>query len=277
MIATQTPVASGGIPEASRAIERIAPDVLDDVEAWLPAALTGQETAVSHYVVAYQALGERLVSALHSERPDDVVVSGDQIEFRSRTSRAQSIPVAIINSGCLEAPSSPWVVRYGPRKGIALHLLATLREWLPGSSPLHPPEGWWRDPHRSSTPLPAVGPGFYFAALRQLGRSQPPIERIRGLFALTTTELGGLFGVSRQAVDNWQEQGVPAARYAKLATLAALADVLERQLRSERIPGIARKEAKAYGGLTMLQMISEDRHNELLTLTRASFDWAAAA
>jgi hypothetical protein len=43
----------------------------------------------------------------------------------------------------------------------------------------------------------------------------------------------------------------------------------------DRIPGIARVAAAAYGGLTMLEMIERDRHEELLELVSASFDWAS--
>ena len=43
----------------------------------------------------------------------------------------------------------------------------------------------------------------------------------------------------------------------------------------DRIFGIARVPAPAYGGLTMLQMIERDRHEELLEIVSASFDWAS--
>lgn len=94
---------------------------------------------------------------------------------------------------------------------------------------------------------------------------------------LSKTELGRLFGVSRQAVDGWHRDGVPARRQAKAATVAAVADLLVHRLKPERIPGIARRRARAYGGLTVLEMIERDRHAELLELTRRSFDWASTA
>ena len=40
---------------------------------------------------------------------------------------------------------------------------------------------------------------------------------------------------------------------------------------------IARRPAGAYGGLSMLEMIERDREDELLTMIRRSFDWAATA
>jgi phage terminase Nu1 subunit (DNA packaging protein) len=94
-------------------------------------------------------------------------------------------------------------------------------------------------------------------------------------FELNKTDTARLFGVSRQAVDAWHESGVPPARQEKAATVAAIADLLSKRLKSERIPGVARRPADAYGGLTMLEMIQCNRHAELLALTRGSFDWSA--
>ena len=92
---------------------------------------------------------------------------------------------------------------------------------------------------------------------------------------LSKTELGRLFGVSRQAVDGWHRTGIPPARQPKAATIAAVADLLSHRLKSERIPGVVRRPARAYGGLSALEMIERDRHDELLELVRRSFDWAS--
>jgi len=101
------------------------------------------------------------------------------------------------------------------------------------------------------------------------------LDTIESPLALSKTELGRLFGVSRQAIDGWHRSGVPGRRQAKAATVAATVDLLSHRLKRERIPGIARRRARAYGGLTMLEMIERDRHEELLELTRRSFDWAS--
>lgn len=100
---------------------------------------------------------------------------------------------------------------------------------------------------------------------------------IEEAFELNTTELARLFGVSRQAFDQWRERGVPGARQTKVATVAEIADLLAHRLKPERIPGAARRPAAAYGGLTMLEMIERDRHQELLEQIRRSFDWSVTA
>ena len=74
-----------------------------------------------------------------------------------------------------------------------------------------------------------------------------------------------MFGVSRQGAKDWLERGVPADRQNKVATVAAITDLLERKLKADRIPGIARRAADAYDGYTILELIALDRHGELLT------------
>jgi len=103
------------------------------------------------------------------------------------------------------------------------------------------------------------------------------LDEIQASFGLSKTELARLFGVSRQAVDQWRVRGVPGDRQEKAATVAATADLLLHQLKSERLPGIARRPAPAYGGMTMLEMIERDRHGELLERVRGAFDWSSGS
>ena len=107
--------------------------------------------------------------------------------------------------------------------------------------------------------------------------SRSPLDTIAETFALSETELAELFGVRRQAVAQWRRDGIPSARQEKVATVASIGDLLSRRLKAERVPGVARRAADAYNGLTMLEMISRDRHGELLESVRESFDYAATA
>ena len=59
--------------------------------------------------------------------------------------------------------------------------------------------------------------------------------------------------------------------------LGAIAELLERNLRPERIPAVVRSEAEAYAGRSMLTSIADDRQDELLASVERSFDWAATA
>ena len=104
-----------------------------------------------------------------------------------------------------------------------------------------------------------------------------PLNRVQELFELTQTDLGNIFGASRQAVSSWLSAGVPAARKPKVYTVLNIAELLERKLKPGRVPAVVRRHADAYDGMSMLQMIEADRHEELLESVRASFDWSATS
>jgi transcriptional regulator with XRE-family HTH domain len=174
------------------------------------------------------------------------------------------------------ALDSPWVAMYGLNRGLALRMLAVLRQDLaPQVPPLIPPaaslalaQELWRDGTDWGPRLARIE-----AALDRAPMSAP--ERVREALGLSEAELARLFGVTRQAVAQWQE--FPAAKRAKAATVLSIADLLTYRLKAGRLPMIARKPAAAYGGLSLLDMIAADRHEELLRLTRESFDFGATA
>lgn len=103
------------------------------------------------------------------------------------------------------------------------------------------------------------------------------LAQVRELFDLSFTELGELFGTSRQAVSAWLEQGVPTARQPKLHTLWEIGELLDRKLQPGRIPAVFRKPAAAYEGASMFDWVSGDRHDAVLDRLRSTFDWAATA
>ncbi|CAN5524892.1 hypothetical protein BH20ACT15_BH20ACT15_14470 [soil metagenome] len=103
------------------------------------------------------------------------------------------------------------------------------------------------------------------------------LDPISETLGLTETELASLFGIKRQAIGQWRARGLPSARQEKAASIAAICDLLGHQLRPERIPGIARRPARAYRALTMLEMIEADRHEELRGLIERSFDWTTGS
>jgi DNA-binding transcriptional regulator YdaS (Cro superfamily) len=117
---------------------------------------------------------------------------------------------------------------------------------------------------------------FLRLVLERITADSPALERVAILFDLSKTDLARLFGVRRQAIAQWFESGVPPARAAKANALARLADVLERNLKRDRIPGVVRQPADAYGGLSMLEMIEGDRGDELVRQVEGVFDWPSA-
>ena len=66
-------------------------------------------------------------------------------------------------------------------------------------------------------------------------------------------------------------------RLPKVASVAAVADIMAHRLKPARIAGVARKPTAAYGGRSMLELIAADEHEWLLESVRRSFDYAATA
>ena len=69
------------------------------------------------------------------------------------------------------------------------------------------------------------------------------LARALRVLDISMSEAGRLFGVSRSAVEQWLQRGVPPARLARAANLARIADILERNLKPERIAAVVREPA----------------------------------
>jgi transcriptional regulator with XRE-family HTH domain len=177
-----------------------------------------------------------------------------------------------------DAPWSRWVAACGA-DGIWLDAVARMRAELGDLPPLEPPKA--KTYYVISYKWSAQQLGqFHRLALSGLASTASPssLERVRDALGLSHTELGAMFGVSRQAATQWLLSGhVPSEREEKLATVAAVVDLLEHRLKPDRIKGVVRRPADAYHGKTMLALIKDDHHRELLETVRESFDWSAAA
>ena len=268
-------VLEGSDPEdVLAAVDAGGPRLRRRLGASLGDALRGRPAAVRRYVAAYGELVDALLASAHDARPELVVRddSGDYcVAHDAGCSRA---PVELLRSFAADAPFSAWVHTRGLGAGVALDLVARLRALLPGVEPLPLPA-------RASLRLYTDDAEALLRFTRLVAEAQlaerSDLERVRGVFGLSITELGALFGVTRQAAGLWLTDGPPAARRAKAATAAAIADLLAHRLKPARVPGIARRPAPAYGGRSMLEVIAADEHEWLLESVRHSFDYAATA
>lgn len=249
---------------------------LTSLEGPLELALRGSDEATRAYVRAYRGLTACLLLKAHRIDEDLVMVTDEgEIALLDAGGEPARAPIAALENAAAEAPFSPWAARYELADAVGLDLTSRVRVLL-GYRALSPPtteNGW------ASVGDDLDGQRFIRRVRRFLNHpeAQHPLHRIADAFGLSKTELAGLFGVRRQAVDQWVARGVPAERQEKVATLDALIDVLDRKLKPGRLPGVARRPAEAYGGKTMLDLIREDRQREVLDLVHASFDWATAA
>jgi hypothetical protein len=241
----------------------------------LDEALGGADSAAREYVREYSQLTERLLEEAQSFRPDIVVRAGDKLAVAQVKSAPARAPVEALLGASAEAPFGPWTADYEPADAVVLDLASRVRQLI-GLRGLEPPVS----ENGSRPPVGDLEAHRFIQRVRHhLNHpdDEDPLERLMQAFDLSKTELASLFGVRRQAVDQWMERGVPGDRQDKLATLLAIVDLLERKLKPGRLPGVARRPAAAYGGKTMLELIADDRHRELLGLVRDSFDWARAA
>ena len=206
--------------------------------ALLPSALAGNEAAGRRFARTWHRLVRGLV-------PDD----------------APPATVAVLDHLALTAPFDP----SGPGQA-----LVSAAADIVGVVPL---------PAGSPAPLPGEVDYQRFSrtVLAEISGAGTGIERLIAGWQLGISDVARLFGVSRQAVQQWLNDRVPLSRQPKLLDVLRIADLLERNLLRDRIPAVVRSPATAFEGRSMLELIALDRHHELLDDVARSFEWAATA
>lgn len=261
----------------------------DDIESWcresvsgdaavlrivLQRAMAGSQAAAFDYVRAWRSLSQSLLAEIHAERPDLVAESEEGLRIVDIAQAPGSVSSFVLENEALIAPFSPWVARTNDLgTGSCAALLQSLRSAIQGLRPVRLDAPGLPHLDISVDQLDA----FRRNVTRALSGDERELYRIQRIFDLNITGLGRLFGVTRQAVAQWQSTEVPAARREKVSTVGSIADLLDSRLKSDRIPGVVRRPATAYGGLSILAMIEESRQDAVLEQVRSSFDWAIPA
>lgn len=83
-------------------------------------------------------------------------------------------------------------------------------------------------------------------------RGVKALRMLTAIFGLNTSETGRLFGVSRQAIDEWYENGVPQGRLADVLRAADLANALHKRFLPDRLPQLARAPLPGLGDTSIL-------------------------
>lgn len=215
-----------------------------EIVRWLPDALRGDERAARRYARAWRDL----VAALLAEHPE-----------------APAAAAPVLDHLALTAPFDP----AGPQHA----LMSAASGIISGMALSAPP------PRAAITTLPGTADYQRFSryVLSEVSGAGTGLESLLAAWQMTVTEMATLFGVRRQAVGQWLDDGVPVVRLPKLATMLRVAELLERNLLSERIPAVVRAPSDRWKGATMLDLIAAHRHEELLVDVARSFDWAASA
>ena len=107
-------------------------------------------------------------------------------------------------------------------------------------------------------------------------RAAAALGRVLSVWGLSQAEAARLFGVSRQAVGKWLDQGVPVERAAQIADLAAATDLLVRYLKRDRIPAVVRRPIGARGDAALLDLLAQGGGAAVLQACREMFDFEQA-
>ncbi|MGA3221982.1 MAG: hypothetical protein ABSE77_23440 [Acidimicrobiales bacterium] len=258
-------------PDDAAAIMRAAvTSSIARFEEALPTALGGGFAAVVVITTNWDLLlGEMLrsaSSALHgameAKSIDEIKLHGETVDWL-----ASSLRTAVA-----EAPFTRFVAAFGPGVGMAVACLAKVRETIADLLPLALPNSGLP---RFSQPVDVLR--YHRLVDLAIRGMAPPLERLQDALGLSTAELGEVFGVSRQAIDQWRARGVPPERRAKVANLLAVVDLLDRKLKPGRLPLVARRPAGAFGGRSLLEFAASDEHAELRNKVERAFDWSTAA
>jgi hypothetical protein len=259
--------------EVRVALHRFGP-VVSDVGGSLDAALNGDYDASRRYVSSYRRLTIALLSEARKTRPDLIVdLGGNRLAIMDAKGHPTRALIGALENASAEAPFTSWAAHFELADAVALDLTSRLRRLI-GARALATPR---------EVPMLLVDDAAAEVFLRRVRHhlnhpdDENPLARLLRLFRLSKTELGKLFGVSRQAIDGWIQAGVPSEREEKLTTVLSLADLLERKLKAGRVAGVVRRPAQAYDGATMLDLIAADRHGWLLDSVRDAFDWSQPA
>ena len=108
---------------------------------------------------------------------------------------------------------------------------------------------------------------------RRAGQS---LARVIETWKLSQAEAARLFGVSRQAVGKWLEQGAPAGRARAVADLAAATELLTHYLKRDRIPAVVRRPIRGLDGDSLMDLLARGDTQAVLTACRDMFQFERA-
>ncbi len=83
------------------------------------------------------------------------------------------------------------------------------------------------------------------------------LTSVLATFQASPREVGDIFNVSRQAVDQWTEGGVPSNRIAEVGRVADVTRRLRHTFKRERIPEIVRRPNPGLGGESVLAVLGQ--------------------
>jgi transcriptional regulator with XRE-family HTH domain len=133
-----------------------------------------------------------------------------------------------------------------------------------------------RSPHDAAAQLVAEAPSqdWLRAVTARLDRElrKQPLDRFLTLWDVSQADVAQAFGVTRQAVSKWREEGVPADRMPALTDLATATDLLSRKVKRERIAAVVRRPAAFLDGRSLLELALAGQHADVRNAVSAMFE-----
>lgn len=103
---------------------------------------------------------------------------------------------------------------------------------------------------------------------------QNRLQQIIDTWRVPQSDLAEGFGVTRQALAKWLQTDVPSDRLPGLMDLVAATEVLRRHLKSEAIPAVVRRQAPAFGGRSLLDMLRAGEFRQIVEAANEMFDFS---
>jgi hypothetical protein len=185
------------IQDAIRVLNDTTQASLEVFDRDLLPALSGAWIAVKNVVGTWLNL---LNEALEAQRLPGAAPKAKSVIDISRSRESNLQQVVMLQGRVADAPGSTWVLEYGLGLGAVLSLIEDVRRADDKLTPF---------PQAPRSGFPDLGPGADFVRYRRLvdialRGEAPPLERAQELFELNLTDLAELFGVTRQAVQQWR-------------------------------------------------------------------------
>ena len=239
---------------ASTIAARIVPDVVAALDRLVPSLRAGADRAALRRYYVLVASAAQTLTALPAG-----------------SSEARVPPSVVYRLLINDIAALPWVAPSADGPGVLTALVDRIRGIvgaLPQQCVVVQPDV---DEHRLVWFLESM------ADLEFEQRCSSPLRRAMKTLDLSSKDVAGLMGVTRQAVDKWLLGSPPAERMAKIGAIAEISDILRHRLKDGIPPVVARRPAEAYGGRSMLEVIADDEHEWLRHSVKETFDYARVA
>jgi hypothetical protein len=84
------------------------------------------------------------------------------------------------------------------------------------------------------------------------------LQHIRAALQLSGPELGSIFNVTRQAIDQWSEKRIPADKLANIDRVNEVVEELSKRFKGPRLPAIVRVPMPILDNRSILKTLQED-------------------